>query len=802
MASETFDYTGSEQTWTVPDDVEKITVECWGAEGGNAQSDHGESGNGDAGAYAKSVDVSVTPGETIYVYVGGSGQYGGDGGAGGWNGGGDGGSDDSTATAGGGGGGSDIRQGGNTLSDRVAIAGGGGGGGASGSSYGDGGNGGYGDDTGQRGQNGVNTYDGDEADGGEGGNDNSGGAGGTGGNDGDNGSLGVGGNGAPADNGGGGGGGAGGYYGGGGGAGQHQVGGGGGGGSSLANDTESGDNNLGDGQVTISYTEKPASPNNVSQTVQSDDQIDVSWDADTSAGTPDHYDIEISRDGTNWVSPTGGPSTVNHDGSSSYTATYNPANDNAFDTQVGVDSTFRWRVRAENSGGASSWNYSSTKNTTPVPPHKPSASRPGANSIDHAWTVVSDIDNGVEIQYREDTGSGYGSWSTLTTTGAGATGYSETGLSNDIRRQYRYRTVASDGKTSDWAYSDYGNSGNVYFSDDFESGDFSAWSSTSTGNSVGVTSNSYSADNIGGADEGTYYARLDDTDYVYKELGDLSAESNVIVKCAMAAGSLDDNTEQAYLGWYDGSSWQELKALNWSYNKQGWREVTALVPSSYLSTDSRVIIRGVNNDGSDDHSYFDRVVVADILDEYTTPAAPSSLSLDTSVEDEITVSWTINTAFTSNNVQADNRRTSSSSWSTASLAGGTTSNTFTGLDDGEEYEYRIRDSYDQYRNGSFSTTFWSAYTSVVSGITVLPAPSSVSSPGSTSTSVDIEWTVNHDYGEQRVDYKRSSDSTWETFSSGLSLSTNSETITGLLNGEEYDVRIVAKTEHTETVDST
>jgi RHS repeat-associated protein len=115
--SQTFSYTGSGQTWTVPAGVTEITVDAFGAQGGGGTSLGGE---------AKST-VSVTPGETLDVYVGGAGGAP----AGGFNGGGSG----NTFSVGGGyqgsgpggGGASDVRRG-SGWSGRLVVAGGGGGG--------------------------------------------------------------------------------------------------------------------------------------------------------------------------------------------------------------------------------------------------------------------------------------------------------------------------------------------------------------------------------------------------------------------------------------------------------------------------------------------------------------------------------------------------------------------------------------------------------------------------------------------------------------------------------------------------
>ena len=125
-----FGYTGGYQTFVVPSDITSVTLEVWGAQGGSGgcYSDCPTAGTGGKGGYSKGT-LAVTPGETLYIYVGGAGA-----GwpsastsmssvtkAGGWNGGGNG------YWGGGGGGGTDIRQGGTALGNRKIVAGGGGG---------------------------------------------------------------------------------------------------------------------------------------------------------------------------------------------------------------------------------------------------------------------------------------------------------------------------------------------------------------------------------------------------------------------------------------------------------------------------------------------------------------------------------------------------------------------------------------------------------------------------------------------------------------------------------------------------
>jgi len=125
--SQTFNYTGAYQTFIVPSGVTSITIEAWGAQGGSTIGGR----LGGNGGYSTG-NLSVTPGSTIYVYVGQQGQqtdaanlgyssnsFNGGGKAWTWN--------NNYGRAGGGGGASDIRFGGNTLANRVLVAAGGGG---------------------------------------------------------------------------------------------------------------------------------------------------------------------------------------------------------------------------------------------------------------------------------------------------------------------------------------------------------------------------------------------------------------------------------------------------------------------------------------------------------------------------------------------------------------------------------------------------------------------------------------------------------------------------------------------------
>ncbi len=135
-------FTGAMQIYTVPCGVTSLLIEAYGAQGGNGATGGNSStgGSGALGGYASGT-LTVVPGQTLFIYVGGSGATP----TGGFNGGGSGGSQN----AGGGGGATDVRVNSTNVADRVLVAGGGGGGGRGGCEQaivngGNGGNGGGG----------------------------------------------------------------------------------------------------------------------------------------------------------------------------------------------------------------------------------------------------------------------------------------------------------------------------------------------------------------------------------------------------------------------------------------------------------------------------------------------------------------------------------------------------------------------------------------------------------------------------------------------------------------------------------
>lgn len=218
FGTQSFNFTGGMQTFTVPAGVTKITVIAKGAAASAGY--YGDAGTEGKGGMV-TTDLQVTPGQVLNIFVGGL-PTGSTNEIGGYNGGGS----TESYTYGGGGGATDIRIGGTALTNRVVVAGGGGAAGYDGTRGGNGG--------GLIGQTGDSdtTYP-NTVKGGGGGTQTAGGAGGAGVTDNGNpGTLGQGGSSpyyAAA--------GGGGYYGGGSGGENSDYVGGGGGGSSYTDPT-------------------------------------------------------------------------------------------------------------------------------------------------------------------------------------------------------------------------------------------------------------------------------------------------------------------------------------------------------------------------------------------------------------------------------------------------------------------------------------------------------------------------------------------------------------------------------------
>lgn len=374
--------------WNVPDNVYRVTIRCWGAEG---SADEEDKQSGGAGGYVEG-EMDVEPGDTLYIRAG---EGGGTSRSENWPGGGAGGGNFDDAHGGAGGGYSGVRYEDDETDATVIVAGGGGG--AGGASDATGTHPVEGGDGGNPGQDGDDGFE----DGGEGATQDGGGDGATSstassylhGRDGEAWEGGQGGAGQSPSNsaertaGGGGGG----RYGGGGGATDLDTlaPGAGGGGSSwvdsnhISNESyTTGENDNGNGWVEIEYENPPEKIEGVEVTHVALNEVDLEWDEDDYA---DEYNIY--RDGSH----------VDTTSETEYT-----------DDGLDSDTEYEWAISGENDAAEGPESDKVTA-TTGGTPSDLSASG-GDREVALTWSInANDGDvHGVELYRAESTGVGTG----------------------------------------------------------------------------------------------------------------------------------------------------------------------------------------------------------------------------------------------------------------------------------------------------------------------------------------------------------------------------------------------------------
>lgn len=150
---------------------------------------------------------------------------------------------------------------------------------------------------------------------------------------------------------------------------------------------------------------------------------------------------------------------------------------------------------------------------------------------------------------------------------------------------------------------------------------------------------------------------------------------------------------------------------------------------------------------------------------------------------EVTVNWTT----ADSNPDGDITVEREGAGSVASVAPSESSHTDTGLLDGTEYQYRlVRDTGD--------STATSGY---VEATTILPAPTGLEVADVRDEEADISWTRNHNTGETRAEVREDDAGEWEE-NGIVAFDVEQATLTGLLHGQLYGVRVVATTADAET----
>ena len=174
----------------------------------------------------------------------------------------------------------------------------------------------------------------------------------------------------------------------------------------------------------------PNSPSNFVVTAISSNRVDLNWDDNSDNET--QFRIE-RRLGTS--------------GSFGFLANVAADVTNYGDIGRSPNTTYQYRVRAENSVGNSAYATSNSVTTDDVPPDSPSnlvATAIASNQVDLDWVDNSDNETQFLIERRIDNGS----FNFLTTVGANVTSFPDTNVSPDTTYQYRIRAENSIGNSN------------------------------------------------------------------------------------------------------------------------------------------------------------------------------------------------------------------------------------------------------------------------------------------------------------------------------------------------------------------
>jgi uncharacterized repeat protein (TIGR01451 family) len=167
----------------------------------------------------------------------------------------------------------------------------------------------------------------------------------------------------------------------------------------------------------------PAPPSGLSASTVSSSQVDLSWTDASDSETG----FEIER------RPSGG----------SYSLLTTTAADatSYSDASVADGTAYQYRVRAINGAGPSGYSNTSSATTPLDAPSGLTATAISFGQIDLSWTDNSATETGYQVERRVSGGS----FALITTTGAGATSYSDLAVDDQTSYEYRVRAVNGTG---------------------------------------------------------------------------------------------------------------------------------------------------------------------------------------------------------------------------------------------------------------------------------------------------------------------------------------------------------------------
>ena len=166
--------------------------------------------------------------------------------------------------------------------------------------------------------------------------------------------------------------------------------------------------------------------------------------------------------------------------------------------------------------------------------------------------------------------------------------------------------------------------------------------------------------------------------------------------------------------------------------------------------------------------------------------APTGLRVTSDTDDSVSLSW--NTVTDAGAYKVEYRRSGSISWLHAGYVYSSTSDTVDGLDCNTSYYFQVRARGD---GSPYSYTYGNPSSSVseTTDACVAPAPTGLRVTSDTDDSVSLSWNAVTDAHYYKVEYRRSSSSSW--LHAGYTFGT-SRTVSGLDPNTPYDFQVRAR----------
>ncbi|NEU57097.1 fibronectin type III domain-containing protein [Halorussus sp. MSC15.2] len=441
-----------------------------------------------------------------------------------------------------------------------------------------------------------------------------------------------------------------------------------------------------------SATTSVNAPSNIQQSIDSPTAATITFQDNSSVEA--HHRLEKSVDGGAWAYVTDIPA-----GTTSYQATISKSAD-----------TFQWRLRAETSGGnKSTWATSATVSTNGSGLTSTVVS---GTEVDLSWDSNRDADE-YHVYRAEASSTSLSDYTRIATPTAGTTTYSDTRLENG--EEYHWRVAPVYGGAED----------------------------EPSGDDVAITQ--LPAPTLDSLDAST-----EDQITVNYTLADNSTDGTVEI-CRSADGTLGSNIATI-------SDLSQTSYTDTGIDDGEQYHYTVRRRTDHMSADSS-------------QSSATTVLPAPALHSVSVSGDQFDLAITDNSDNED--KFVIHVAHDGGTWVEDK-----------TVAAGTTSMSTTSLLDGEQYDVRVGARTED-------AVSWSA---AQTATTVLPDVSAPSLDNGIEDEIGVSWGDVIDNGDYRVEYRESSASTW-TAHTTVSQSTTSTTITGLEDGEEYDVRLRAETEH-------